>query len=636
MEVFKFVWKIDRYNFIPCYRGKVLESPEFHVKTFGSTFLKLYPKGDVLDSFDESLTVNLKYCTKFKHLTISCDVELVWEDVRTKYFIEVVYANTKWKCRVDKRSPIPYIDIENEKVLNNCNFFSPADLIVTICFYENISDSLHMTEELSEDLKKVYENRQFCDLILRSGTEEFHVHKAIIFARIPKLYAHLMQKNKTDSRNEDEKKVLTEATLDMEPSVLRVLLCYVYSGKVDSTASVMPTGLYEVAKSYEMVDLKEKLHTSPSQITARTCVKIDYNVFRWQFSNIYNLKLMQRVYSPAFSGGIVPCSDLKMECYIIRARAEDYPNIPSDLLSGKKKLMIFIHRLFKGDPIYVRFKITVEELPSFKYIAEHVFDTDDVWELPSFFLFNRQKVFLTVDLGDRCTYLKGFTLKCEYSISADESAFVEGTECTAASTENFVAQSNNVTNLSNDLASLYDIFLPKVSDIVFQINNVKFPVHKVVLAARSPVFARMFKHGELETVGGIINISDLDISILNLLLMYLYSGKTELLNYYSAVKLYGATNKYEVISLKKFCAEYLKEILSSGNVCDILILADMHCDTNLKKFAIDFISAHSDVILRLPEWKELIDSRTELASEVLQEITKTILTQRGQSEEPLS
>ncbi|GFQ73535.1 hypothetical protein TNCT_662081 [Trichonephila clavata] len=93
-----------------------------------------------------------------------------------------------------------------------------------------------MAEELSvlsKDLKKEYENRQFCDLILRS-----------------------------DFIDEDEKKVLTEATLDMEPAVLRVLLDYVYSGKVDSTASVIPTSLYEVAKSYEMVDLKEKLYTS--------------------------------------------------------------------------------------------------------------------------------------------------------------------------------------------------------------------------------------------------------------------------------------------------------------------------------------------------------------------------------------
>ncbi|GFQ77949.1 protein roadkill [Trichonephila clavata] len=311
-----------------------------------------------------------------------------------------------------------------------------------------------------------------------------------------------------------------------------------------------------------------------------------------------------------------------MECYIIKA--VDCPNV----LSEDDRLVILFHRLFKGDPIYVRCKITVEELPTLKHIAKHVFDTDDVWTFPTFFQFSRQKPFISLHLGSQCTGLKGFTLKCEYSISADECVFVEGTECTAAQFENFLAQSNNVINLSNDLASLYNIFLPKMSDITFQINNVKFPAHKVILAARSPIFARMFEHDVLETVEGIINICDIDVATLNLLLMYLYSGKVELLNYDSVVKLYAATDKYEVISLKEFCAQYLKETLSSSNVCEILILADMHCDTSLKKFAMDFIFAQSDVILRSPEWKELIDSRTELASDVLREITKNILTRR--------
>ncbi|GFY42219.1 speckle-type POZ protein-like A [Trichonephila inaurata madagascariensis] len=592
MELFKFIWKVERYNFIPCYRSKVLESPVFHVKNHGSTFLKLYPKEDVSDPVHDLLIIDLKYCTKFNHLAISCDVELVEKGVRTKYIVEKVYDNTKWKFRADK-SPILYINIENGRVLNkgSFNIYSSADLIVTCCFYEKSDRNLYMTEELSvfsEDFKKMYEKRQFCDLILRAGTEEFYVHKAIIFARIPKLYAHLMQKTKTD----DEKKVLTKATLDMEPSVLRVLLDYVYSGKVDSTESVVPTGLYTVAESYEMVDLKEKLHTSPSKITALTCVKMDYNVFRWHFSNLHDLEVRHRMYSPSFSGGAVPCSDLKMECYIIKSV------IPFSFYN-EDRLKVIFHRLYKGDPIYVRCKLTIEELPFLKHIGEHVFDTDEKWEFPTFFGFDRKKPLIRI--GTNSTGLKGFTLRCEYSISADERAFIEGTECTAAPFENFAAQSNNVINLSDDLTSLYNIFRPMMTDITIQINNVKFPAHKFILAARSPVFARMFEHDMLETVKGIINISDIDVATLNLLLHYLYSGKVHTLNFDSAVKLYGASHKYEVTSLKKFCVQYLKEILSSNNVSDILILADMYCDTNLKKVAMDFTFAHSDVISRLSE-----------------------------------
>ncbi|GFS51875.1 protein roadkill [Trichonephila inaurata madagascariensis] len=361
-------------------------------------------------------------------------------------------------------SPILYIDIENGKVLNkDFNIYSSADLIVTCRFCEKSDRSLYMTEELSvlsEDLKKVYENRQFCDLILHAGTEEFYVHKAIIFARIPKLYAHLMQKTETDPID-DEKNVLTKATLDMEPSVLRVLLDYVYSGKVDSTEIVVPTGLYKVAESYEMVDLKEKLHTFPGKITARTCVKMDCNVFKWHFSNLYDLEVRQRMYSPAFSGGVVPCSDLKMECYIIKS--VDCPGAELLPYFNEDTLKIIFHRLYKGDPIYVRCKLTIEELPFLNYIAGHVFDTDEEWEFPPFFGFDRQKPLIYI--GTKCIGLKGFTLRCEYSISAGERAFIEETEYFAAPFENFAAQSNNVINLSDDLTSLYNIFRPMMTDI---------------------------------------------------------------------------------------------------------------------------------------------------------------------------
>ncbi|GFW49509.1 protein roadkill [Trichonephila clavipes] len=587
MKLCKFVWKIEHYNFIPCYRNKVLESPVFHVKNYGSTSLKLYPKGDDSSIVHDLLIIDFKYCTKSYHLPISCDIELVGDYI-TKCIVERI-SDTKWKFRADKRSPTLYIDTKDKVLKTECDFnISSADLRVTCCFYETSDNYSCIAEELSvlsEDLKKVYENRQFCDLILRAGTEEFYVHKAIIFARIPKLYAHLMQKTETDN-TDDEKKLLTKATLDMEPSVLRVLLDYVYSGKVDSTESVIPTGLYKIAESYEMVDLQEKLHTFPSKITARTCVKIDCNAFRWDCSNLLDLEAMidcnafrwdfsnldlearQGMYSPAFSGGIVPCSALKMECHIIRSA--DYPGIATLPFSDEDRLKITFHRLYKGDPIYIRCKVTIEELPFLKYIAEHVFESNEKWEFPTLLKFNRQKPLKHLHLGTECTELKGFTLRCEYSISADERVFIESTECTAVPFEknfaaqrdnvkNFAAQRDNVRNLSNDLRSLYSVFGSKLTDITFQINNVKFPAHKVILAARSPVFARMFEHDMLETGEGIINISDIDEATLNLFLQYLYSGKVGFLYSDIASKLYDVTYKYEVISLKKICAQYLKE-----------------------------------------------------------------------------
>lgn len=615
MQDFKFVWKIENYNFLPPQRGKALKSPSFNVNLLGSTFLELYPKGDILDPDSEYIIICLNNCIKLPHTSVSCDVRLVTVDSSSQFKTEKIHDCTKWRFKKQPQRETRLF--ASPQTGSNDSDFSKSTLTVTCNFTQNpdmaksnqkmnAADGKDMML-LSRDMEKMFIDQHFSDVTLCTANEKFPAHKAVLYARLPKLVK--------DLEAEPDHKDLS----DIEPSVLKALLEYAYSGKISAANSIIPGGLYEVANLLELTDLKQKIYSYPNEVTARTCVKVDRNVFTWPIKDIQNMELNKKIYSPTFTGCVIQGSDLKLACYLSK-NADD-----------KLTLEISVHRLFpdKNNPIFVKCKITVIDQLTLHRCAEHVFVADEEWHFPSFIPVHRvaQNVFVgpMPSTYSTKTANHGVPLKCEFSISGCETSEIEETECSSTRYDNFVRYGEDVRNLCTDLGSLYNIFLPKVSDVTLLIGDVRFPAHKAVLAARSPVFFRMFTNDMLEKQSGVVKITDIDIAVLNMMLKYIYSAKVDILNYDCAIKLYSAADKYEITSLKERCAAYLKELLCSDNVCDILLLADMHGDSDLKGFAREFINAHADVILVSGEWKSLMESRVDLATEILHSLISIVL-----------
>lgn len=79
-------------------------------------------------------------------------------------------------------------------------------------------------------------------------------------------------------------------------------------------------------------------------------------------------------------------------------------------------------------------------------------------------------------------------------------------------------------NLSTDLGKLLEEGL--FSDITLMVGDQRFPVHKALLASRSPVFAGMFRHIEMEeSKQGVVQIKDLEPEVLKEMLKFIYTGK---------------------------------------------------------------------------------------------------------------
>ncbi|GIY50174.1 TD and POZ domain-containing protein 4 [Caerostris extrusa] len=96
----------------------------------------------------------------------------------------------------------------------------------------------------------------------------------------------------------------------------------------------------------------------------------------------------------------------------------------------------------------------------------------------------------------------------------------------------------NTESLSNDLKSLYnnDMF----SDLTLRVGNEDLQLHKCILASRSNVFHKMFKHNMKENLTNSLEISDIDPAIVKMMVCYMYCGQVKNLNVEVAIQLYSA------------------------------------------------------------------------------------------------
>ncbi|CAG0905770.1 unnamed protein product, partial [Cyprideis torosa] len=112
------------------------------------------------------------------------------------------------------------------------------------------------------------------------------------------------------------------------------------------------------------------------------------------------------------------------------------------------------------------------------------------------------------------------------------------------------------------------------SDVTLLVEDRKFAVHKAILAAQSPVFASMFQHEMVEKQTGEVRINDISADVIEELLRFMYTGNVK--NIEKNRELFAAAAKYNLEALKKICEKRLACSLSSENLYQTLVLAELH------------------------------------------------------------
>lgn len=158
-----------------------------------------------------------------------------------------------------------------------------------------------------------------------------------------------------------------------------------------------------------------------------------------------------------------------------------------------------------------------------------------------------------------------------------------------------------------------------LSDVVLTDDDgvIKIPAHKAVLAARSPVFGKMFQHKMKENVENCVAISDIPGEVLKDLIYFIYTGTIIMKDAKMVRELYIAADKYAVIDLRELCSEVLQN-LSLDDALDTLALADLFEDMALRHSALNFIAVNYCLMKDSSSWESFMKGNPTLAVEILQ------------------
>lgn len=187
----------------------------------------------------------------------------------------------------------------------------------------------------------------------------------------------------------------------------------------------------------------------------------------------------------------------------------------------------------------------------------------------------------------------------------------------------------------SDLGSHFGMLLENMegSDVTFDVAGEKFHAHKLVLAARSPVFRSELFEGLEEEKQEII-VTDMEPKVFKALLHFIYRDtliedvemSVSSPSCVSSVpdtltaKLLAAADKYSLDRLRLMCESHLCKDISVNSVSKFLALADCHHATELKGVCLRFAAENLAAVMRSDGFEYLKDNCPALQSELLKTV----------------
>jgi speckle-type POZ protein len=145
------------------------------------------------------------------------------------------------------------------------------------------------------------------------------------------------------------------------------------------------------------------------------------------------------------------------------------------------------------------------------------------------------------------------------------------------------------------------------SDVNFKVCGSEFPAHKLILAARSEVFAAIFKHPMREQSTNQIEIEDIKPKVFQELLRFIYTGQVQFdkLSETMVVDLFTAADKYLLGQLKMKCENYLLHHISPDNCVFLLLHGDLQNPSETLEEAAKFLRHFPNQVMASNRWKKM-------------------------------
>ncbi|OXU20217.1 hypothetical protein TSAR_013059 [Trichomalopsis sarcophagae] len=163
---------------------------------------------------------------------------------------------------------------------------------------------------------------------------------------------------------------------------------------------------------------------------------------------------------------------------------------------------------------------------------------------------------------------------------------------------------------------------PRFSDVKLLVTGKEFQAHKVILAARSPVFLAMLESNMKEGQDSVIEVGDIEPDVMAELLRFIYTGKVENMDELVA-DLLAAADMYQLDHLRIMCEAIIAKKLSIDNVAEILKIVDRHVTCkNLRESVFKFLACNGKDVAGLKKFDEILRS---LSTTLVIEVTKAVM-----------
>ncbi|KAJ8668299.1 hypothetical protein QAD02_009962 [Eretmocerus hayati] len=155
-----------------------------------------------------------------------------------------------------------------------------------------------------------------------------------------------------------------------------------------------------------------------------------------------------------------------------------------------------------------------------------------------------------------------------------------------------------------DFSSLYED--RRMADFAIHLDDgSEISVHKLILSARSPVFAAMFEHDMSETRNNFVHIEGVRRVVMEKLLHYVYCGIIKNIDDIN-LELLVIADKYELKNLRDVCEVSMLDCLTIDIVSELLVIADMYQLEILKQKAIVFINKNAKKVIKTKNYKNVV------------------------------
>ena len=152
------------------------------------------------------------------------------------------------------------------------------------------------------------------------------------------------------------------------------------------------------------------------------------------------------------------------------------------------------------------------------------------------------------------------------------------------------------------------------NDVSIQTGHLSIGANRMVLSSCSTFFEKMFKSQMKERYEWSITIHEIDSTAMKLVIDYMYEGSITIDNT-TVMDILAAADFLQLLEIKLFCFEFLKDHISSDSWYAVLSAAKLYRCDQLQRYTYQFITDHLDEITKSDDFKTI--AKDDLTSLIL-------------------